>query len=335
MACWTAWRTCSALRNFAPPDGPRVMGDEFARIARYFAPLAGEEGRGLTDDAAVFAPPAGRELVLTVDQMLEDVHFLKNDSPELIARKLLRRNLSDLAAMGATPLGYLLTTALTADVPEDWLASFAKGLGQDQETYNIKLFGGDSSSSQGKISLSATLIGHVAPGAALSRNGARAGDDIWVTGTIGDAALGLQARLGKLQDASGYLVARSMLPEPRVGLALAGVVSAATDISDGLVQDLGHMCRGAGLSAVIRAGLVPASPQAAAFGPAFLESRMTDGDDYELLLAVPPGNGDALQAACGDLKITRIGAFQAGSGVQVLSDTGAEMKFKKPGWRHF
>ncbi len=311
------------------------MSDEFSRIAKYFAPLAGEEGRGLTDDAAVLAPPPGRELVLTVDQMLEDVHFLPGDDPALIARKLLRRNLSDLAAMGAVPLGYLLTIALPDGVGENWLAGFSQGLAQDQKIFNIKLFGGDSSSSRGKISLSATLIGHVAPGAALSRNGARAGDGIWVSGTIGDAALGLQARLGRLADPSGFLTARSLLPEPRVGLALAGVVSAAIDVSDGLVQDLGHMCKGAGLSAVIRAGLVPVSPAAAACGEAALEARLTGGDDYELLLAVPPGQGEALKAACGDLRVTKIGMFQAGNGVHVLNDSGAMMQFTKPGWRHF
>ncbi|NNM57417.1 thiamine-phosphate kinase [Acidocella sp.] len=311
------------------------MSGEFSRIAKYFAPLAGEEGRGLTDDAAVLVPPPGRELVLTVDQMLEDVHFLPGDDPALIARKLLRRNLSDLAAMGAVPLGYLLTTALPDGVGEDWLAGFSQGLAQDQKIFNIKLFGGDSSSSRGKISLSATLIGHVAPGAALSRNGARAGDGIWVSGTIGDAALGLQARLGRLADPSGFLTARSLVPEPRVGLALAGVVSAAIDISDGLVQDLGHMCKGAGLSAVIRAGLVPVSPAAAACGEAALEARLTGGDDYELLLAVPPGQGEALKAACGDLPVTKIGMFQAGAGVHVLNDSGAMMQFTRPGWRHF
>ncbi|GLR66288.1 thiamine-monophosphate kinase [Acidocella aquatica] len=312
------------------------MSDEFSRIAKYFAPLAGEEGRGLTDDAAVLAPPPGRELVLTVDQMLEDVHFLPGDDPALIARKLLRRNLSDLAAMGAVPLGYLLTIALPDGVGEDWLAGFSQGLARDQKIFNIKLFGGDSSSSRGKISLSATLIGHVAPGAALSRNGARAGDGIWVSGTIGDAALGLQARLGRLADPSGFLTARSLLPEPRVGLALAGVVSAAIDVSDGLVQDLGHMCKGAGLSAVIRAGLVPVSAAAAAAsGEAALETRLTGGDDYELLLAVPPGQGEALKAACGDLPVTKIGMFQAGAGVHVLNDAGAMMQFTRPGWRHF
>jgi thiamine-monophosphate kinase len=311
------------------------MGDEFSRIAKYFAPLAGEEGRGLIDDAAVLVPPPGRELVLTVDQMLEDVHFLPGDAPELIAQKLLRRNLSDLAAMGATALGYLLTTALTEGVTEDWLAGFTSGLEHDQKVFGIKLFGGDSSSSRGKISLSATLIGHVAPGAALSRNGANAGDEIWVTGTIGDAALGLQARFGKLQDPTGWLVARSMLPQPRMGLALAGIVSAAIDISDGLVQDLGHMCKGAGLGATLHAGRVPTSPQAAAFGPPALESRLTDGDDYELLLAVPPANRAALQAACGDLQITQIGIFEAGEGVRVLDDAGAVMKFERGGWQHF
>ncbi len=309
------------------------MSDEFSRIARYFAPLAGPEALGLRDDAAVMRPPAGRELVLTVDQMLEGVHFLSGDAPDLIARKLLRRNLSDLAAMGAVPLGYLLTTALTASVDEAWLAAFAAGLAADQAAYGISLFGGDSSSSVGKISFSATLIGHVAPGAALSRSGAKAGDALWVTGTIGEAALGLQARRGTLADPTGVLTRRSLLPEPRVGLALVGIVNAAIDVSDGLVQDAGHLARGAGLSAIIRAGLVPCL--AAASGAAHLEARLTGGDDYELLLAVPPGNGDALKQACGALPVTKIGMFQAGEGVHVLSEAGTVMTFATPGWQHF
>jgi thiamine-monophosphate kinase len=311
------------------------MGDEFSRIATYFAPLAGVEGRGLTDDAAVLAPPPGRELVLTVDQMLEDVHFLRGDAPALIARKLLRRNLSDLAAMGAVPLGYLLTTALTAEVGDDWLADFARGLGEDQERFKIKLFGGDSSSSLGKISLSATLLGHVAPGAALGRGGARAGDGVWVSGTIGDAALGLRARRGELLDATGHLTTRSLLPEPRVGLELAGIANAAIDVSDGLLQDLGHVCKASGLGAVIQAGRVPVSSAAAAFGPEYLEARLTEGDDYELLLAVPPGREAALLAACGALPVTRIGIFEPGAGVRVLDDAGAPMAFARSGWRHF
>jgi thiamine-monophosphate kinase len=306
---------------------------EFTRIARHFAPLAGPEARGLLDDAAIMQPPPGRELVLTVDQMLEGVHFLPGDAPDLIARKLLRRNLSDLAAMGAVPLGYLLTTALTARVDEAWLAAFASGLAADQAAFGLSLFGGDSSSSVGLICLSATLIGHVAPGAAWPRGGAKAGDAIWVTGTIGDAALGLRARLGKLGDPTGVLTQRSMLPSPRVGLKLAGIVNAAIDVSDGLVQDLGHMARGAGLSAVVRAGMVPTS--AAAAGPEHVEARLTGGDDYELLLAVPPGLGDALKAACGVVPVTKIGVFQAGEGVHILGDDGTVMDFAKAGWQHF
>jgi len=311
------------------------MADEFARIAAYFAPLAGPEGRGLADDAAVLIPPPGRELVLTVDQMLEGIHFLPGDSPDLIARKLLRRNLSDLAAMGAAPLGYLLTTALPPATPESWLESFARGLARDQEIFGIKLFGGDSSSSLAQISLTATLIGHTARGAALSRAGARPGDGIWVTGTIGDAALGLAARLGKLADPTGYLTTRSMLPDPRINLPLAGIATAAIDISDGLLQDLSHLCKAANLGATLHAATIPTSPAAAALGPDYLESRLTGGDDYELLLAVPAANERALRTARGTLPLTKIGAFHPGEAVTVLDEAGQPMTFTKQGWQHF
>lgn len=308
--------------------------DEFDRIKAYFAPLAAAAGRGLSDDAAVLAPPPGRELVLTVDQMLEGIHFLEGDDPALIARKLLRRNLSDLAAMGALPLGYLLTTALPVTVLDSWLERFAQGLRLDQQAYNLGLFGGDSSSAKAHISLTATLIGHVLPGQALSRSGAKVGDKIFVTGTIGDAVLGLKARLGQLADPSGFLTQRSLLPDPRVGLELAGIVSAAIDVSDGLIQDLGHICRESGVGALIDARAVPASPQAAALGDAYLEERLTGGDDYELLLAVPPENLEALHMACEGLAITQIGVFQPGTGVAVMAD-GKAMILSASGWKHF
>jgi thiamine-monophosphate kinase len=312
------------------------MGDEFSRIAQYFAPLAGPEGLGLQDDAAIFTPPPGRDLVLTADQMLEGVHFLTGDPPDLIARKLLRRNLSDLAAMGAAPSGYLLTTALPSQTDEAWLESFAEGLRQDQEEFGLKLFGGDSSSAEQKISLTATLIGHIAPGTALRRNGAKPGDEIWVTGTIGDAALGLKARRGKLADPTGYLTSRSLLPTPRTGLELCSIVSAAIDISDGLIQDLFHICKASGVAAEIYAADIPTSPAAASFGYEMLESRLTDGDDYELLLAIPPANAQALKKACVDLQITKIGSFSKGpANVSVKDHQGAEIQFTKPGWQHF
>ncbi len=312
------------------------MGDEFSRIARYLAPLAGPEGLGLIDDAALFTPPCGQQLVFTTDQMLEGVHFIPGDPPSLIARKLLRRNLSDLAAMGATPLGYLLTTALPPGTDESWLAEFAEGLAKDQAEFGIKLFGGDSSSALTHISLSATLIGFVAPGEALRRSGAKPGDDIWVTGTIGDAVLGLQARQGTLHDPSGYLTDRSMLPTPRMGLRLAGIVSAAIDVSDGLVQDLGHICRTSNLTASIHAHLVPKSPAAALLGENYLEARLTGGDDYELLLVAPPGNADRLVTACGVLPITRIGSMSRGvAHVITLDQSGSLISILQPGWQHF
>jgi thiamine-monophosphate kinase len=290
---------------------------------------------GLTDDAAVLAPPPGRELVFTVDQMIENVHFLPGDAPGLIARKLLRRNLSDLAAMGAAPLGYLLTTALPKQVDDAWLRKFAEGLQADQREFGLALFGGDSSSSITHASFSATLIGHIAPGTALRRNGAKPGDECWVTGTIGDAALGLRARLGKLEDKTGFLTSRSLLPSPRLGLELAGIVHAAIDISDGLVQDLAHICTESRVGAVLQTELVPASEAAAAFGEAMLEARLTDGDDYELLLAVPPQNAAAVKTACGNLRLTRIGHLIEGAGVALCYAGDDRMTFSKPGWTHF
>jgi len=298
--------------------------------------LAGPEGLGLTDDAALLRPPPGRELVLTTDQMNEGVHFLSQDAPDLIARKLLRRNLSDLAAMGAEPLGYLLTTSLPQSVDEDWLRRFAEGLRADQEEFKFSLFGGDSSSSLAQIGLTATLIGHVAPGAALRRNGAEPGDTIWVTGTIGDAALGLRARRGELQDDTGFLTQRSLLPTPRLGLQLANIANAAIDISDGLVQDLAHICKASNTDATLWSHLIPASPPAAAFGEAMLEARLTDGDDYELLLAVPPDKTAALIAACGHLQIAKIGHLTSGTGkVEVYDPSSNILHFTKPGWSHF
>ncbi len=281
-------------------------------------------------------PPPGRELVLTTDQMNEGVHFLPHDAPDLIARKLLRRNLSDLAAMGAEPLGYLLTTSLPQSIDEDWLRLFAEGLRADQEEFGFFLFGGDSSSSLAHIALTATLIGHLAPGSALRRNGAKPGDDIWVTGTIGDAALGLRARRGELKDETGFLTQRSLLPTPRLGLQLTNIADAAIDISDGLVQDLGHICKASNTDAILWSHLIPASPPAAAFGEAMLEARLTDGDDYELLLAVPPANTAALIAACGELQITKIGKMKKGTGtVEVQDSSEKTLQFVRPGWSHF
>jgi thiamine-monophosphate kinase len=309
---------------------------EFQRIARYFKPLAGAEALGLADDAAVWAPAPGHEAVLTVDQMIEGVHFLADDPVNYVARKLLRRNLSDLAAMGAAPVGYLLTFAVPRETPEAWFAALAEGLAADQAEYRISLFGGDSASTNGPVSLTATLIGTARQGQALRRDGARPDDAIFVTGTIGDAVLGLEAARGTLADPTGCLTRRRLLPSPRVNLDFAGIAHAVIDISDGLVQDLGHICRASGVAAEVLADAVPLSEAARAAGPQWLEPRLTGGDDYELLITAPEAAGTALRAACGNVPLARIGRIKAGGpDVRVLDQHGNQLEFQSTGWSHF
>ena len=310
---------------------------EFQRIARHFAPLAGEGALGLTDDAAVLASIPG-QLVLSADAMVEGVHFPVGEAPDLVARKLLRTNLSDLAAMGARPLGYLLTVAVPRSTDEAWFAGFAAGLAADQAEFGLKLLGGDSTSTPGPVTVSLTILGTAH--AVLRRAGARDGDDVWVSGTIGDAALGLLALSGEVADPDGFLVGRYRLPQPRLelGRRLVGIAHAEMDVSDGLVQDLGHLCRAAGLGAVVEAALVPASPAARAAGPGHLARRITGGDDYELLFAAAPGALDAVEraaSACGT-PVMRVGRFRAAPAcVTVLDERGAEIALARGGWSHF
>ncbi len=327
-------------RETPPPSrgGGDPLPAEFSLIARHFRPLAGPGALDLTDDAAVFLPPPGRELVIAADAMVAGVHFLPDDPADLVARKLLRTNLSDLAAMAATPLGYLLTVSAPRDTPDAWFAAFAAGLADDQRRYRLWLLGGDTTSTPGPVSLSLTIIGTVSPGQAIRRNRARPGDGVWVTGTIGDGALGLLAATGRLEDLSGHLADRYRLPRPRLGLALHGVAHAAMDVSDGLVQDLGHICRASGVGARIEAASVPLSDAARAAGPAHLPRCLTGGDDYELLLAVPPAAEPDLArvAAAAGVAVTRIGAFiDAPPAVTVLAPDGTVLDVATGGWSHF
>lgn len=314
---------------------------EFGLIARHFAPLAGKGGLGLGDDAALLDPPPGRTLVLAADAMVAGVHFLADDPPETLGRKLLRVNLSDLAAMGAAPIAYLMTTAFPRDVTQDWIAGFAAGLAADQAEFGIELLGGDTVATDGPATFSLTIIGHVAPGAALRRVGARVGDDVWVSGTIGDGALGLLALTGRLP-ADQHLASRYRLPQPRValGLRLAGLARAAMDVSDGLAQDLGHLARAAGCGAVIEAAAVPLSgPARAALAadPALLPLILTGGDDYELLFAADPADQARVRSASTEsgVQVTRIGTFTAGQGVRVRDSVGHDVPLAASGWSHF
>ncbi|GAN53426.1 thiamine-phosphate kinase [Tanticharoenia sakaeratensis] len=319
-------------------DDPQAPG-EFGFIARHFAPLAGPEGLGLGDDAALFRPSAGMETVISADMMVEAVHFFPDDPPDLIARKLLRCNLSDLAAMGAVPRGYLLAIAKPDRLHDAWFSEFARGLATDQATFGLTLFGGDTTRSTGPLVLSLTILGDVPAGAALRRSGARPGDSVWASGTIGDAALGLLARQGKLPDPDGMLRDRYLLPHPRMGLGLAvrDIAHAAMDISDGLVQDAGHLARASNVRITIDADCVPSSAAARAAGGDWLETRLTGGDDYELLLTCPADRTDALLAAASasGTALTRIGAVEPGQGVVVLDQAGRGISFARPGWQHF
>lgn len=317
---------------------------EFSFIRRCFAGLAGPAALELRDDAALFTPPSGRELVMAADAMVENVHFLPSDPPDTIGGKLLRCNLSDLAAMGARPEGWLLTLARPPHINDEWFEAFSRGLKADQERFGLTLMGGDTTSTSGPLVLSLTIIGSVIPGQAIQRRGAQAGDGLWVSGTIGDGALGLQALLGHIPDSDGYLAGRYHTPQPRIGLPLYGLASAAMDVSDGLVQDSGHLARENGLSVTIRAADVPLSDAARATGAAWQETCLTGGDDYEILMAIPPENEPATQGPVimptphGPVPLTRIGTFTAPvneqSGVQVIDASGAPMTFSRGGWSH-
>ena len=314
---------------------------EFGLIARYFRPLAGPGALDLLDDAAVVLPPAGRELVITADALVEGVHFLPDGPPDSVGAKLLRVSLSDLAAMGATPWAYLTTVSVPRDKGPGWFEGFAAGLARDQAEYGVTLLGGDTTSTPGPVSLSLTLLGHVAPGQALRRKGAQVGHEVWVTGTIGDGALGLRVLRGEAPDRDGWLAGRYRKPQPRVALGIAlgrsQGVAACMDVSDGLVQDLGHLCRAAGLGAELWAGQVPLSDAARATGPEWREVCLTGGDDYELLMAVPPGGAASLQrtAAALNVPVACIGRFVPGDRVRVLDGGGVELGFNQSGWSHF
>jgi thiamine-monophosphate kinase len=316
---------------------------EFEFIAARLKPLAaGTPGAlDLEDDAALLDPPPGTTLVLTKDAMVAGVHFLADDPPGEIAKKLLRVNLSDLAAMGAAPLGYLLALARANETPESWLAGFCQGLAEDQAEFAIGLLGGDTVSTPGPLTLSLTAIGQVPQRQALRRRGALPGDDLWVSGTLGDAALGLLVLQGKLdptEDGRDALVRRYRLPQPRLGLgeALRGLAHAALDVSDGLLADLGHILEASGAGAELWAERLPLCTAARDL-PGVRDAALSGGDDYELLFTVPPARREQVVALARrlGLPLTRIGRIEAGSRVRVLDETGQEIAPVRRGWQHF
>lgn len=300
---------------------------EFTLIEKYFSPLAAEAGLGLKDDAAFFTPPPGCSLVMTQDAMTAGIHFFPDDPADLIARKLLRVNLSDLAAKGAKPIGYLMSLLLPNDTEDTWVADFARGLAEDQHEFGIKLFGGDTSCIQGPLTLSLTAIGGVPAEKMIRRSGAKPGDAVYVTGTLGDAALGLRIRRGELP-ANEFLENRYLLPQPR---SLPNVpVSACLDISDGFAQDAEHLADASGVRLVIEYDRLPVSDAARAMLSQIPNSEaviLAGGDDYELLFTASPHEVKGEYA--------RIGHVETGTGVSILDASGQSIALKQKGWRHF
>lgn len=315
-------------------------------IARFFAPIATHPGAlGLSDDAAFIKPPPGCDLVLKTDAIVGGVHFFADDAAPSVAGKALRVNLSDLAAKGAKPLGFLLSLALPKDVGDDWLTGFAEGLRADAAQFSCPLFGGDTVRTGGPITISIAMFGSVPEGTMVQRAGAKPGDRVFVSGTIGDAALGLALRKGaswKLSDAlRQHLLSRYLLPQPRNALAEAvrSHASAAMDVSDGLAGDLTKLCRVSGVAADIDIGKVPLSDAAKAViaaEPARLETALTGGDDYEIICAIPAAKAEAFRATAkaANVVVTEIGEIKAGEGARLLAD-GKPLSFKRASFSHF
>ncbi len=327
---------------------PRPGEDDL--IARFFGPIAGPGSLDLQDDAALLAPPAGHEIVLTADAIVAGVHFFPDDPPDSIGRKALGVNLSDLAAKGADPLGFLMTLALPSDWTEAWLAAFCAGLGGMAEALNCPLLGGDTVRTPGPLSITITALGAVPAGRMVRRTNARPGQAICVTGTIGDAALGLAlsrpeppAWAGALSRGHReVLIDRYRNPQPRsvFASALREHASAAMDVSDGLAGDLAKLLRASGVSGTLALERVPVSPavQAAlAAAPDLLPTLVSGGDDYEILLTAAPVRIEALtrKAAELGLGLAVLGEVRTGQEPLAILQNGASYWLPGGSFQHF
>ena len=317
---------------------------EFDLIARYFTRPARRAVTGVGDDCALWQPQSGMQLAVSSDMLVEGRHFLSTVSAQRLGHKALAVNLSDLAACGARPLAFTLALSLPR-VDEAWLQGFSHGLFMLADAHGCELIGGDTT--QGPLNICITVFGEIPPGDALLRGAAQAGDDIYVSGTVGDARLALEVFRGSLSlEAELFETARLRMeqPEPRValGLALRGIANACIDISDGLVGDLGHIMKASGVGAVLTTGWVADS---AAISPALqslpmsrrLDMALAGGDDYELLFTAAPDQAQAVQEAANDcdVPVTCIGRISAGQGLQVMDIHGVPISRRFVSFDHF
>lgn len=329
-----------------------VSGGEEAIIQEFLAPLARNfpGAFGLKDDCALLTPEPGTELVLKTDPVRAGIHFFPDDPPADIAWKALAMNVSDLVAKGARPLAYLAALSFPETPRREWMAQFARGLGEAQAAFGCHLIGGDTDRAPGPLSIAITAIGIVPRGRMVRRGTARAGDVLFVSGTIGDSAMGLYARSNgfarrfwPLDEAErAWLEQRYRRPQPRLALASALIehASAAMDVSDGLVKDLDRMARASGVGArveMLRVPLSVAGAKVAASVPEWRVRAMTGGDDYEVLAAVPATRADAFKAdaAASGVAVNAIGQFEGEAGVRVLGADGAPVAVDRTGWDHF
>ncbi len=331
-------------------DQQRMSGeDDF--IQAYFAPLAaGHQGSfGLNDDCAALTPEPGHDIILKTDAIAEGVHFLPGDAPDDIAWKAVAVNVSDLAAKAARPLGYLMSLAFPQMPDRAWMAKFADGLRLAQDSFGISLMGGDTDRRpNAPMSISIMVLGSVPTGRMVRRATAQAGDVIYVSGTLGDSALGLRLRTGAIAaDAVSAserqaLEQRYLRPEPRVRLrtALLDHARAAMDLSDGLAKDLGRMCRTSGVGAEIEASRLPLSASARAVlagRPDLQLLPLNGGDDYEILAAIAPDQAGAFETAANlaGIPVTAIGRFTLGTEVTVTGSDGQKLDLPVSGYDHF
>jgi thiamine-monophosphate kinase len=319
-------------------------------IARYFKPLATDPGAFNLDDDAAALRSSGDDIVVTTDAIVEGVHFLSDDPPATLARKALRVNLSDLAAKGAVPAGFVLTLALRG-AEEAWLQPFARALGEDAAQFGCPLLGGDTVSTPGPLMISITAFGRLPQGRMVHRRGAKPGDRVIVTGTIGDAALGLDvlkhgplaAALGDDAAARDMLISRYRVPQPKTALAKAvrDHASAAMDVSDGLAGDLAKLCAASAVSAVIDIQSIPLSSAATALlarKAVGIEALISGGDDYEILCAIPGDRMEAFGRAARQVGVgvTAIGGLIAGTAPPSFLDVeGRELALKRLSYSHF